>query len=117
MAIPTFTPPVGPSPGTGHERQISLYEADFGDGYSQSTPKGINHIKKGVSLKWNALTYTEMRSIISFFENLGGNKPFWFQPYGQPTVLKWTCKEFSESTDEGIWSVTAKLNQSFSSEV
>jgi phage-related protein len=117
MTIPTFTPPVGPSPGTSYERKINLYEAEFGDGYSQPTPKGINHVKKGVSLKWSTLTYTEMRQIISFFESLQGNKPFWFQPFGQPTTVKWTCKDYAETTDDGIWSITAKFVESFSAEI
>lgn len=42
MVLPTFIPPVGPSPGTSHKPTVNLWEAEFGDGYSQPTPKGIN---------------------------------------------------------------------------
>lgn len=113
MALPTFRPPVGPSPGTAHKRQVSLFEAEFGDGYSQPTPKGINHIRKTVSLAWNVLTYEQMREIVGFFERMGGNQPFYFHPFGDPAFRKWTCKEWAESTDEGVWSVRAELVESY----
>jgi len=117
MALPTFNPPIGPSPGTAHRRQINLWEAEFGDGYSQPTPKGINHIRKTTELKWEALTYEQMEAIIGFFERMGGNKPFYYKPFGYSTRIKWTCKDFSARTDEGIWSVTAELIESFTNEV
>ena len=113
MSLPTFTPPVGPSPGTAHKPQVNLWEADFGDGFSQPTPKGINHIKRQVSLKWDVLTYEQMREIVGFFERMEGSRPFWFQPFGDPRARKWTCKEWAESTDEGVWSVNAVLVESY----
>jgi phage-related protein len=113
MPLPTFTPPVEPSPGTAYKRRINLWEADFGDGYSQPTPKGINHICKSVALAWDVLTYEQMCAIIDFFEERGGSQPFYFQPYGETAMGKWTCKDFAESTDDGVWSVTAELIQSY----
>ena len=49
MALLTFTPPVGPSPGTAHKPTVNLFETEFGDGYSQPTPKGLNHVRKSVT--------------------------------------------------------------------
>ena len=43
MGFAAFTPSVPPSPGTGDAPEISLNEADFGDGYTQSSPNGINN--------------------------------------------------------------------------
>ena len=116
MPLPTFEPPVGPSPGTSHKPTVNLWEADFGDGYSQPTPKGINHIKKSTSLKWDVLTYEQMREIVDFFERMQGNKPFYFTPFGEPNAIKWTCKEWDYTTTEGIWQITANLVQSMSNE-
>lgn len=113
MALPTFTPPIGPSPGTAHKPTVNLWEADFGDGYSQPTPKGINHIKKSVTLVWNALTLEQMFEIVDFFERQEGNKPFYYQIFGNRSIMKWTCKEWDHSTDEGIWKVNATFVQDF----
>lgn len=116
MPLPVFEPPVRPSPGTSHKPRLSLWEADFGDGYSQPTPKGINHIKKSVALTWDVLTTGQMSEIRDFFERLGGNQPFYFDPFGEDGMLKWTCKEFDWTTDGGIWKITATLVQSFTNE-
>lgn len=112
MALPTFTPPVGPSPGTAHKPTVNLWETEFGDGYSQPTPKGLNHIRKNVSLSWSALTFEDMRAIVDFLEARAGCEPFYFQPYGETAPRKWTCKDWSYSA-EAPWKVTAELVQSF----
>lgn len=117
MPIPTFTPPVRPSPGTSHAPQVKLLEAEFGDGYSQPTPHGINHIKKTVALVWSALLLEQRDDIVGFFERMGGSLPFYFQPYGEARMLKWTCKEWSSQKDGGVWSITATFVQSFTNEV
>lgn len=117
MPIPTFSPPVGPSPGTSHKPTVNLWEADFGDGYSQPTPKGINHIKRAVSLSWNVLTLDQMQDITGFFERMGGNRPFYYQPFGEACARKWTCKDWTFTTEGGIWQVTAELVQSFTNAV
>jgi phage-related protein len=115
MALATFNPPVKPSPGTAHQPKVNLWEAEFGDGYSQPTPKGLNHIRKSVSLKWDGLSYSQMRAIVGFFEGKQGCVPFKYQPYGEPAVLKWTCKDWSYSAD-APWKVSATLEQSFTLE-
>ncbi|QWY83006.1 minor tail protein M [Rhizobium phage RHph_X66] len=117
MALPTFEPPVGPSPGTSHKPTVNLWESEFGDGYSQAMPKGINHIRKTTSLKWETLTYEEMREIVDFFEERQGSKAFWFKPFGEPLRVKWTCKEWDYVTNGGIWSVSANFVQSFTTEL
>ncbi|MGV1754827.1 phage tail protein [Agrobacterium sp. CG674] len=116
MALPTFEPPIGPSPGTGHKPTVNLWEAEFGDGYSQSTPKGINHIKKSVSLTWDVLTTEQMEEITGFFERMMGNKPFYYKAFGNTSAVKWTCKEWEFDTDEGLWSVKATFIQSFTNQ-
>ena len=117
MPVPTFEPPVGPSPGTAHKPTVSLWEADFGDGYTQPTPKGINHIKRSTSLVWNVLTLEQMQEITAFFERMGGNQPFYFQPFGEDRARRWTCKEWDFKTENGVWIVTANLVESFTSAV
>lgn len=117
MPLLTFEPPVGPSPGTSHKPTVNLWKTEFGDGYSQNMPKGINHIKKQTSLQWDALTTDQMHEITGFFERMQGNKAFYYQPFGERLTVKWTCEEWDYVTTGGIWQVTATLVESFSAAV
>ncbi len=114
--LQTFRPIIGPSPGTAFSPEIKLLEAPFGDGYTQPTPAGLNHMRETLSLKWDGLLYEEMEDIYGFFVRHRGYLPFYYRPFGKGEHLKWTCKEFSRDTDEGIWRIQAKLVQSFTLE-
>jgi len=116
MPLPTFTPPIGPSPGTTHRFEIKLREAEFGDGYSQTTPAGLNHIVLNVPLQWDALTLEQAKAIENFFLEREGYKAFYYQPFGIDQSLKWTCKEFEFKIDQGVWQGSATLIQSFTNE-
>lgn len=112
MTIPTFNPPVAPSPGTRRSQEIKILAASFGDGYEQVQADGLNHIRKSVELRWDALTLPEMDAIMSFFEEQQGFRPFWYQPYGFSAPPRWTCREFEASAD-APWRVRARLAQHF----
>lgn len=116
MALQTFNPPVAPSPGTGIKRRMKILEAEFGDGYSQPTPDGLNHMRKELSLQWDTLTSAQMLLIDGFFEDHRGTDPFYYQPAGTAAPIKWTCKEWDAKLD-GTWSMSATLVQSFTNEV
>ncbi|NIH77431.1 phage-related protein [Ochrobactrum sp. P20RRXII] len=116
MSLFTFDPPIGPSPGVGHGREVKLLEAEFGEGYSQSTPKGLNHIRKSLDLKWEALTLSQRDEIEDFLIDHKGNTPFYYRPYGERFALKWTCKEWSSTPDGGVWVFSATFVQSFTLE-
>lgn len=115
MPLVTFTPSILPSPGTKRNPAVNLWEAEFGDGYTQAAPKGLNHIRNAIVLRWEGLTDAQFDELITFFEDRGGYRPFYYQPRGFSTVLKWTCKEWSGS-DSAPWQFEAKLEQSFTNE-
>lgn len=115
MSLPTFRPPIGPSPGTKFAPQVKVLEAEFGDGYSQPTPDGINNIRETVELKWDGLTECEMHSIYDFFTARKGAQPFLYKPAGYHKPLAWTCKEWTRSLTDGVWKMSANLIQSFTS--
>lgn len=116
MPLNTFAPPVSPSPGTQHAPEISLNEAQFGDGYSQPSPRGLNHIRETISLRWEGVTIEEMQELRAFFFERVGTKAFYYRPYGYSTTMKWTCKEWS-GVAGAPWSFSAKLRQSFTLEL
>lgn len=112
MSLPTFTPSLAPSPGSQIENEVSLHTADFGDGYTLEAPRGLNHIRRVVTLTWRSVTPAQASELDAFFAGQGGYKPFLYQPYGFDAPVKWTCREWSTSTTTPI-SFTAKLRQNF----
>jgi phage-related protein len=114
MALSTFTPPVAPSPGTGIKRKLRLLQAEFGDGYTQPTPDGINHMRKTLTLKWDSLTEAQMKAIDDFLSDHAGTQPFYYRPAGHAAPLKWTCAEWEASVD-GVWRITATFVENFGS--
>ncbi|RLL64288.1 phage tail protein [Paenirhodobacter hankyongi] len=112
MALNTFDPSPRPSPGTGIANKVSLRTADFGDGYTLSAPAGLNHIRKQITLKWDALTRDEAFALDTFFIGQGGNVPFYFVLNGETAPRKWTCAEWS-MTDAAPCTFTATLVENF----
>lgn len=114
MAIATFTPPRAPDVGTQDAPKLSLLKADFGDGYSQITASGLNHIRRNLSLSWEYLTPTAAKTITDFLTAQGGYKPFYYTPSNETTAVKWTCEEWrDERLKGGMRKVTATFVQSF----
>lgn len=113
MSMPYFYPPVDPSPGSRRSQEIKLLEAEFGDGYTQVAPRGLNHIRRKLTLNWEALTLDQRDQIIAFFESLMGYAPFAYTPYGESAPIYWTCKQWDHGTNSGVWTVTAEFVQTF----
>ena len=110
--VPTFAPPVAPSPGGTRKPELRLVESKFGDGYTQSRPDGLNHIREVVALVWDGLTTAEMKLIRDFLRERGGHDPFMFQPHGYDEPVRWRCKDWSFEHGPP-WSGQARLEQDF----
>lgn len=111
--ILTFNPPIAPSPGTMHRPQVKLLQAEFGDGYSQATPAGLNHIRQTIELRWDVLEQDEKHAILAFLERHQGNKPFHYQVPGD-CRRTWTCADWSVQTlPAQLFSITATIRQYF----
>lgn len=117
MTLPTFSPSVSPSPGSNRRPETRILRADFGDGYSQSAPDGLNHRRKVLELRWDYLTKSDANYIDNFLEGRGGYKPFFFHHPHEPAAIKFICEDWNV-TDlaNNKCSVTATLKQSFNLE-
>ncbi len=114
MALETFYPPVAPSPGTSRKPELNILKAEFGEGYSQSTRNGINHIRKVFSLRWDVLTQGQADAIEGFLEVKGGDTPFLYQHPNTPAPVKVTCEEWNrEDAAAGLCAFSAVFRQSF----
>lgn len=94
MALPVFNPPRQPS-SSSNKPEFKVLKADFGDGYTQSTPDGMNNVRKMLSLSWEWLTDVEAQAIEDFIVARKGAEIFLYRPTGSPTALKWTCDDFT----------------------
>lgn len=119
MTLATFAPSIDPSPGSTYKPAVKMLAADFGDGYSQPTPDGINNIKMMLGLAWDMITVDQKNELDAFFTAQGGGTPFYFSPFGDnsDSTPKWTCSEWSYKSVEGNFSFSANLVQTFSNAV
>jgi phage-related protein len=117
MPLQTFNPPRPPAPGTLSKPEYKILEAEFGDGYSQPTPDGLNHIRRTISLEWENLTPIEANQILNFIIAHKGVTPFYYTPSDETTPIKWTCKEHEDArTKGGLRTVTLMLREDFTLE-
>ncbi|HVI28108.1 phage tail protein [Hansschlegelia sp.] len=115
MALPTFNPPVPPSAGLSNEPKINLFANEFGDGYTQRSPKGLNHIRDMPELKFELLTSVQAAGVVAFLRERGGYKPFLYTLPDETTAKRWTCAKWKHTRDEaGRNTITATLEQDFS---
>lgn len=114
MSAPTFIPPIDPSVGTSERPVVSLNKAEFGDGYSQASPKGIQHIKRKLALRWEVLDAEDKALIAAFFTERGGYLPFLYRLPGEAVALRFTCAEWEfASVAPHLWRCDATLEQTF----
>ena len=116
MSLSTFAPPVAPSP-QGTQKQVSgrVRRAEFGDGYSQRAPDGLNFVGRQVTLSWPALSAADSDTIEAFFiaQNSGAT-PFLYTLYNESTQYQWTVASWTKAYVDGdIVSLTATLVQEF----
>lgn len=115
MPAPTFTPPFDPAPGAQSKPEIKLWKTDFGDGYNQPTPAGINHMRDVLSLTWELLETSEKSAIVSFLKERGGAEPFYYQMHGEASSILYTCDDYTVTAMEAdLWTITATFRQCFS---
>lgn len=111
MAFPTFNPPVRQSKGTTISPTIKILSAEFGDGYTQESPDGINHIRDSVDLVWDTLLPEDAIAIETFLRGQKGTNPFWYD-VDELDHRKWTCKVWKRTRDE-VHSFSATFVESF----
>lgn len=93
MTALILTDKISQSSQAGREYRVT--KTKFGNGYEQRAKDGINNIVDSWSLSWEALNQTDMNSLSSFFDSLGGTSYFTWQAPTDSTVKKWVVSKFS----------------------
>jgi phage-related protein len=100
MPLETFTPPNAPNVGMSVSREPRLQIAQFGDGYDQRIPDGINFIRRAWTLRWAPITPEAADAIEQFLVARGGYQSFWWTPprYLQPVRVR--CPKWIRTEDQ-----------------
>lgn len=113
MALRTFTPPIAPSPGTLVKPKYRVLKAQFGDGYQQTTRKGLGSQVREIQLSWETLLPVQADAIVTFFLDHAGDVPFYYTPSDDPAPIKWKVTTFDRRTTKGgLQTITATFEES-----
>lgn len=111
MSYNTFIPARTPT-DCDISTEIRTVGVDFGDGYKQTAPDGLNAARGKISVKWSNLTISQCRSIDAFFDAQYAT-PFWWKP-PQTTARKlWRCTSWSASYHDTAADVSATFEEVF----
>jgi phage-related protein len=90
-----------------------IIQAQFGDGYSQETPDGINSILETWSLRWSNLTTSERDTLVAMLDSVGSTGIITWTPQGETEkTYKMTPDGYSESWSSGdLHNISLSLRQ------
>ena len=93
---------------------FKIKSVEFGDGYTQQMPDGLNFRRFNFSLRWENIDTTQKDTIDDFLVARGGYQTFlWYNPEDL-TTYKVKCKEWTvEYVNPNVWNVTATFEQKF----
>lgn len=95
-------------------RKYRTIVVQFGDGYSQRAPDGINSKLESWNLVWQNVTTAERATILAAFDAVGGwDHLTWTPPGGSST--KWRIVEgYTEVAKSGDhWDISVNVEQVF----
>jgi phage-related protein len=105
---------MAPGPGTDTDNEMKILSADFGDGYSQETADGLNHVRKTVTLEWPSCTEAQATTIENTLTGYGGTQPFKYTLRGD-SLRHWTCKKVGRKRGS-LNTVSATFREFFGAE-
>lgn len=101
------------TPGASGKFTLRTKRAQFGDGYAQTMPDGINCVTQSWPLMFEG-NLSEIGAIRDFLARNTGKSFLWTPPGGDGLLL-WQSSEFSmTSMGAGVYSITVEFVQHFS---
>lgn len=97
MATLTFPDIPAHKESPGVDTSFNVLEANFGDGYIQSSADGLNSVKDTWNLTWLNEDMDEANTIIAFLKERGGWDPFYWTAPGEASPTLWRCKTLKAS--------------------
>jgi phage-related protein len=102
------------SAGSSLEQQPRLKEAQFGDGYAQRAPDGINFMPEVWSLTFDEVEDAVADELVAFLQDQKGYIAFNYVPLRYTTARRVICKRWTRThTGPGVSSFRATFEQDF----
>lgn len=113
MPMSTFTPPCTPDQGMDVDNTPRFIQAQFGDGYKQEIPDGINNLQAKMSPRWTNARKTEADAIINFLKPLARSRtPFYWTPNGETVARALKCLGLKYAWKKGRYcDITAEFEE------
>ena len=87
--------------GTSRTAEPKLRVSNFGDGYEQVAPAGLDHNLLTLNVSFSAKTADERAEIVTFLDARAGVEAFrWTPPAPYATERIFRCKTWSDGWDE-----------------
>lgn len=102
-----------PDQGVSTETSAKVRRAQFGDGYAQRAPDGLNSVREVWSVQFTLRTKAEINAIDDFLRAAKGSTAFdWVTPKGGSG--RYTCETWTPAyVHDGDCSLTATFQQEF----
>lgn len=103
------------SPGTSVEQEPRVRAAQFGDGYQQRAPDGINTQPQSWSLAFNDVGDETAADMVAFLRAQGGVLAFNYVPMWATAAIRVVCPSWRRTlgSQVGTSNVTATFDQVF----
>ena len=100
MPLETFSPVNAPNVGMSVTQEPRILIAQFGDGYDQRIPDGVNYQRRQWTLTWGPITPEAADYIENFFIARGGYQPFWWTPPRYLARVKVRCPKWARAEEQ-----------------
>lgn len=87
--MPDTFPSINPDTKSKRSRSGRILVADFGDGYAQAGPDGINNVVETWDLSFENYPIADVNTLITFFNTQNSAKSFYWTPPDEVTPKLW----------------------------
>lgn len=109
----TFTPPKDPVVNSSVTFNADVLQAEFGDGYEQTSSAGLNSVRGTYQASWDVLTEEQRDEIEDFLSARVGAEAFLYTFPGESTERKFKCRMWSRGHVGGLYTLRAELREVF----
>jgi phage-related protein len=103
------------SPGTAEKPEALVVSTQFGDGYAQAAPTGINEIRDVYDVVFNGVDEAISDEIVAFLRDGLGYKPFDWVPPRRTVASRFICTTYQRTMGSvvGEYNISATFKQDF----
>jgi phage-related protein len=112
-----FLPDIGREPdyGLAGNPSFAVDKTQFGDGYQQRRPAGLNSARRKWSVSWTLLEREQMEALRQFLMSRLGVYAFYWEVPEEDQALRVVCEEPPTDTYDGYryYSLSATFTEDF----